>query len=461
MAQRTSTSPDGPRGERRVNISSSTSRLSDFAARLNTDRAFRAVLWLFAAVLLVFAAIPVANALLDESIKDYELWHDTGRRVLNGDAIYPERNQKFPFMYPPPCALFLAPVSLLGKTGVVVALVLVNAAAWLASILLAVRLATGEWKRQHLLVYAIPSLVIVVYAWSNFHLGQPSLVLLALMLGSFVALQARRGVIAGGLIALAAAIKAFPFIIIVYLLYRRSWVAVASLLLTLGFLLLVLPAPFRGFEQARDDLQRWTEGMLLKYDDTGIAQRPGRSNSWKNQSIFGVANRLLRHVDYDEQFAAHTPLYANVADLSFSTVNRIIVGSGLLLGLVYVAVMPRRSRRTGETDALEFALLVLLILLFTPLAFGYLFACLLFPMTVIVRRLLQEPRSALLVPTLVAVALLTLTIPLQRTAQAYGNTFFATLILFGALAYELWSVKHRSRSLMRSASSARQEPCWR
>ena len=425
-------------------IRNGSTSLSAFADRVNTDAAFRAVVWLFGAVLLVFAAIPVANALLGESIKDYELWHDTGRKILNGEALYPTRNQKFPFMYPPTCAVFLTPVSLLGPTGLVVALVVVNAAAWLASILLAVRLATGEWKRQHLLVYVIPSLVIAVYAWSNFHLGQPSLVLLALMLGAFVALQARRGVLAGALVAVAAAIKAFPFIIIVYLLYRRYWAATASLLVTLAFLLILLPAPFRGFEQARNDLQLWTEGMLLKYDDAGVAQRPGRSNSWKNQSIFGVANRLLRHVDYDEQFAVHTPLYANVADLSFSVVNRIIAGVALFFGLAYIAVLPRRARRTRETDAMEFALLVLLILIFTPLAFGYLFACLLFPLTVIVRRLLTSWSPALLVPTLTAVALLALTIPLQRLAQANGNTMFATMILFAALVLELWKTKRQS-----------------
>lgn len=404
-------------------------------------RGFRAALGLFIAVLLVFAAIPIANALLGESIKDYELWHDTGQRVLHGEQIYPKRNQKFPFMYPPTAAVLLAPVSMLGKTGVVVALVLLNAAAWTASILLAVRLATGKWLRQPLLLYVIPSLVIIVFAWSNFHLGQPSLLLLALMLGSFLALQKKRQVLGGALIALAAAIKAFPFILIVYLVYRRYWIATASLLVTLAFLLIVLPAPFRGFEQARIDLQKWTQGMLLKYDDEGLAQRPGRSNSWKNQSVFGVTNRLLRHVDADEQFAKHTPVYANFTDLSFSTVNRMIVALGLLLGVVFIVVIPGRGRRTVETDRMEFALLILLLLLFTPLAFGYLFACLLFPFTVLVQKIMARPHRLLLVSGALAAFLLALSIPLQRTAQTYGNYFFATLILFVALAFELWREK--------------------
>ena len=420
-----------------------TSRTARFVRWLNSERGFRILLAVFATALVVYAGIPVANALLDESIKDYELWHDTGRRVLNGEQIYPEITKKFPFMYPPPCALFLAPVSLLGETGVVVAGGIVNAIAWLASILLAVRLATGGAQHRHVLVYLLPSVVISVYAWSNFHLGQPSLVLLALMLGAFVALQTKRGVLAGALIALAAAIKAFPVIAIVYLVYRRYWVAAASLIASIVFLFILLPIPVRGFEQARSDLQRWTAGMLFKYDDSGMAQRPRRSNSWKNQSIWGVANRLLRHVDADDQHAEHIPLYVNVADISFATVNKLILATALALGLVYIAVMPRRSATTPESFAIETALLLLLILLFTPLVFGYLFAWLLYPFAVIVDRVMRQPSRSLLICTGAAVALLALTIPFQRIAQAYGNSFFAALLLFTGLALELWRIKRR------------------
>lgn len=411
--------------------------------RWNHEKAFRVLLWLFATALLVFAVIPVANALLGESIKDYELWHDTGQKILHGEQIYPVRMQKFPFMYPPTAALLLAPISSLGKIGLIVVLVLVNAAAWIASIILAVRLATGESRRAHLLVYLIPSLIVSVYIWSNFHLGQPSLLLLALLLGAFLALERKRQWLAGALIALAAAIKAFPVIAIVYLLYRRYWIAAASLFLSLLFLLIALPAPFRGFTQTRADLQRWTEGMLLKYDDKGLAQRPGRSNSWKNQSIFGVANRLLRHVDADEQYAPHQPRYANLTNLKFSTVNRIILGFAFLLGLIYLGVMPRRDHRTAETNALEFAIFILLMLVVTPLAFGYLFACLLYPITVAVYRLLQRPSRRLFVCSLVAVLLLALSIPWRRQAQTYGNTLAATVVLFLGLTSELWITKRR------------------
>ncbi len=428
-------------------------------------------------MLLVLVVVPIWHSVRGHSTKDYWVWFQTGQTVLQGGEIYPNRWHKFPFMYPPSCALFLAPVSALGQTGLVVVLALSNAAAWICSIVFSVRLATGGWRRAHPVVYLVPSLILGAHVWGNFLLGQPSLVLLALMLGAFISLQRKFQALAGGLVAVAAAIKAFPVIAIVYLAYRRYWMAVASLVLTLAFLLIVLPIPFRGYAQAKQDLERWSSGMLFKYDETGVGQRLGRSNSWKNQSIWGVANRLLRHVEYDHKYEPHEPVYANVADLGFDTVNRIILLAALALGLVFIAAMPPSARvfcsrrpvggvsgalraetpashreaateevwqcRTPDTDAIEFALLLLLMLVFTPLSFGYLFAWLLYPFTVVVQRVVAGATKSgpLIACSACAVALLALSIPFRVMAQTYGNALFATLLLFAGLSIELWRVK--------------------
>jgi Glycosyltransferase family 87 len=429
--------PEAAVGGKRPAANSETSQLSS---------PFRILLWVFGFVLLVFVTVPIWHSVQGHSTKDYWVWYQTGQTVLQGGEIYPDRWHKFPFMYPPACALFLAPISALGLTGLVVALALVNAAAWICSIVFSVRLAQGRSGPAHLLVYLIPGLVMGAHVWGNFLLGQPSLVLLALMLGAFLCLQRKREWAAGGLIAVATAIKAFPLIAIVYLIYRRYWTATASLLLALAFLLIVLPLPFRGLSQATQDLKRWSAGMLFKYDETGVGQRLGRSNSWKNQSIWGVANRLLRHVEYDDKYEPHQPVYANVADLDFKTVNRIIVACALALGLAFVTVMPRAAGRTPETDAIEFALLLLLMLVFTPLSFGYLFAWLLYPLTVVAQRILDGVGShaALSACAGSALALLALSIPFRVTAQTYGNALFATLLLFAGLSVELWRIKRGS-----------------
>jgi hypothetical protein len=106
------------------------------------------------------------------------------------------------------------------------------------------------------------------------------------------------------------------------------------------------------------------------------------------------------------------------------------------------------GRRTLETDAIEFALLLLLILVFTPLSFGYLFAWLLYPLTVVVQRLVNGSGSRAVLAGFsgAAVILLALSIPLRVIAQTYGNALFATLLLFAGLAVELWRLKRAAVS---------------
>ena len=411
--------------------------------RLNRAHGLHTLLLIFIVVATVFSTLPLLHYFRGGHLFDYKLWYDTGRQMLAGQEIFSVRSGKYDFMYPLPCALFLGGASLLGQGGLIFLLVAINSVAWFYSAKLSAILATGHQRTTNLWVYVVPSLLVIVYIWSTYHLGQPNLVLLALMLGAFVALRAEREIIAGGLIAIAAAIKAFPVIAIVYLLYRRCWTAAASLVVALLLLLLILPAPFRGFERAWRDLEKWSAGML-KYSEVGVAQRPKRSYTWKNQSLIGVSNRLLRRVDADAASASDTPVYVNFADLKFSAVNAIVIGIALALGSVFVAVMPQRGMRTAENDAIEFALLLLLMLMITPLSFGYFFCWLMLPFTVATQQVLAGKGSAILWWGLPALALLALGLIFPRGAQLYGNTFLATLLLFIGFSIGLLRLKQQA-----------------
>ena len=182
---------------------------------------------------------------------------------------------------------------------------------------------------------------------------------------------------------------------------------------------------------------------MLKYSEFGVAQRPKRSYTWKNQSLVGVSNRLLRRVDADAVSPPDQPVYVNLANLKFSAVNAIVVGIALTLGIVFIAVIPQRGMRTPGSDAIEFALLLLLILMITPLSFGYFFCWLMLPFAIATQQVLAGKGSAILRWGLPALALLALGILFPRSAQLYGNTFFATLLLFIGLSIELLRFKQQ------------------
>ena len=422
--------------------SQAVARSWDFNDRFKSRLRIRALLTLFIAAATVFSVLPLLHYFRGGHLFDYKLWYDTGKQVLAGDEIYFFRSGKYDFMYPLPCALFLACASLLGQGGLIFLLVAINSVAWFCSAKLTATLATRDQRTTNLWAYVVPSLLVIVYIWSTYHLGQPNLVLLALMLGAFVALRAEREIIAGPLIAIAAAIKAFPVIAIVYLLYRRYWTAAAGLVVALVFLLLILPASLRGFERAWRDLEKWSAGML-KYSEVGVAQRPKRSYTWKNQSLVGVCNRLLRRVDADAASAPDQPVYVNFANLSFPVVNVVVAGIALALGIIFIAVMPPRGMRTPESEAIEFALLLLLMLMITPLSFGYFFCWLMLPFAVAAQQELAGKGSAILWWGLPALALLAVGLIFPRGAQLYGNTFFATLLLFIGLSIELCRFKQQ------------------
>lgn len=342
--------------------------------------------------------------------KDYPLWYATGRAFLAGDDYYPPAaGTVFPFMYPPFAGLLLGLLSTLGAGGMLVALVLLNVACVAVAVELSVRLATGTgdvplWLR------VVPAAIVLFSINDMFLLGQPNLGLLCLILGGLMLARSGRGIAGGGLLAAATAIKAFPAVVIVYLIWRRYWTAAAAMVAFTALFLVPLPATVRGWDRSVTELKRWADGMLFKQGESGFGQRPEQSLGWRNQSLFGVTHRLLRPVNAyaDEMIApkekyapalklppedaakvAALPdppqreLYVNVVDVGYrGALVGIVVAAGLL-GLGFVAVMPARGRRTRATDALEFAVLTMLVTVCTPYAYTYYFVWLLFPLTLL------------------------------------------------------------------------------
>jgi hypothetical protein len=412
-------------------------------ARLNQKyRSYSKVLIIFFVITTAVLVFLPINNYFRESTKDYAKWFWVGQIVLEGGDIYTTgEDGRFRFMYPPTAALLFAMPSYLGELPLIVILVLLYSAAWIASLLLSLFLATGTAWRDHPLLYLVPGICCLPYVAENFLLGQPNLLLLALMLGAFACLRAGSEWTAGALVAFASAIKAFPVLAIGYLIYRRHWKAALSTLVFLFLFLVVLPSPFRGIGQNFDDLKTWARGML-HHDAEAIGQREQRAYSWSNHSLIAVAHRLLRPVNAHRK--RDQTLFVNVADIDFKYVTLVIVLTGLGLCLFYILCMPPQSERTHSSDALEHALLLLLVLIFTPLSFTYFFVWLLYPLVVALHLVLKAPpgspqRIGKWVWFWACIILLSLTLPVTpfRPLQAAGSTVLACLLLIGGIGWKL------------------------
>jgi hypothetical protein len=289
-----------------------------------------------------------------------------------------------------------------------------------------------------------------------FDLGQPNLILLAVMLFGFWLLQQKRPWAAGCMFALATAIKVFPVAVFPYLVWRRRWSCLASMTLLLVAFLFVVPAPVRGFQHNVSELQTWFRGMVGSSSEQGFGQRAEQNWSWINQSLIAVTHRLTRPINYNQDDPAKPPAYMNFVDLDFKTANWVVLAISAVIGLGYVAVMPAPSRTTPRSTAEELGILFCLMTLASPLARQYYFIWLFFPITILMHRAAYDPRLAFRADTwaglVIAGLLMCLSLPVfPRELQAYGNNLAATCVIAGVLA---WHIMHPPPEAAASSPSA-------
>jgi hypothetical protein len=297
----------------------------------------------------------------------------------------------------------------------------------------------------------------ISFTFDMFDLGQPNLVLLALMLLGFWFLQHGRSWSSGSLFALATAIKVFPVAVLPYLVWRRQWASAASMAICLFVFLIVIPTPVRGFQHNLSELKTWYQGMVGSSSEAGFGQRDDQNWSWMNQSLISLTHRLTRPVDYNQDNPNNAPAYMNLLDLDFKTANWVVVGVSLMIGLGFIAVMPPTPRRTPRSDAEELGILFCLMTVASPLARQYYFIWLFFPLTVLLHRAACDPRAAARRATWIVLALsgflVCLSLPIfPHELQAFGNNFLATVLMAGTLA---WYLLHPAEDKDGSLSASR------
>jgi len=378
--------------------------------------------------------------------KDYPLWFWAGQQVLHGKDLYPsDPNAYFGFIYPPLSAVLLAIPSYFGKIPLYACLSALNVVAWWMTAQFSNAM-TGSGKVPGPWLFALPSFVTITFLFDMFDLGQPNLILLAMMLFGFWLLQHRRPWMAGSMFALATAIKVFPVAVFPYLVWRRQWAAVAGMVVFLGIFLFVVPAPVRGFQHNVSELKTWFQGMVGSSSEQGFGQRGEQNWSWVNQSIIAVTHRLTRPVNYNQDNPARQPAYMNLLDLDFKTANWVVLAISLAIGLGFIAVMPGHARITPRSNAEELGILFCLMTVASPLARQYYFMWLFFPMTVLIHRAAFDPRPAVRIGTWATLAvaglLMCLSVPVfPNDLQAWGNNLAATAVMAAGL---VWHILHPS-----------------
>jgi hypothetical protein len=411
-------------------------QLRRFSMAAGESTTARVLVVLLALVSCFLVAWPLAPQLFGRGKgMDYPLWFSVGRRMLEGAPVYLTTfDGQFDFLYTPFAALLLALPSYFGKTALVATLVCTTLASWWASIWLSNRLA-GTGGETALWLKALPVVITLPFVYDQFHLGQPNLFLLALMLTGFFLLRLGRPWWAGFPIALAASIKAFPVLVLPYLLWRRQWGTAISMVVFMLLFLVVLPGLVRGFDRNAREIGQWVHGMLLSGDDRQFSQR-GDTFGWKNQSLYAVEHRLLRSIDAEAPgYRSASPIYVNLLDLKQRTVDAVFVATSIVIGLLFMFTIPPKGRPSASSEGAEIAIVLLLVVIASPVARSYYFVWLLLPYTVLCHRIATEPncRRAIAIAIALGVSVLLLAVGINviqpRYPQAAGNFLWATMVV--------------------------------
>jgi alpha-1,2-mannosyltransferase len=300
------------------------------------------------------------------------LYPQAGSCVLQGAPLH--QCSEF-FSYPPVFAFLMAPFALMPMGMRVVVWYVISVAATVGcfaiSEKLVLRLLPGDWSEKDLAWLRIATVilslkfVLAVFEWQAYDTLAYFFVLAGLW-----GIVARRALIGGSVLALAAAIKATPLVFLPYLAVKRRFLAAA--IFTAVFLMLWwLPDAYAALKTMHPHyLEVWLRqiagpALALKQDAGEPFWAAWMGANLLNHSFNGMVARLI--VDTSAVVHFNAILY------TLSAVYIAIIGLLLL-----------RSARRDDFVAVDGSILVISMLMLSPMTSRYHYILLILPyMTVI------------------------------------------------------------------------------
>ena len=282
--------------------------------------------------------------------RDFEVFYKAGERAAAGENLYrPFEDGFYHYKYSPAAALLFIPLSLLPLdiAGVVyrVALIFVI----LLGLYLAMRLsdtgfpggkrltAAGDARVANRTVL-LSGLVLSLLFYSELTLGQVNQpVIVAGLAAALLIASNRRPWLTAALLASSVFIKPYLLIFLPYLLLRRRWRELGGFFVFSGVLLL-LPALFYGGGFVHQ-YRRWLDALLQQVDGGQGLLESG------NHTIYGYVARV-------------TPLRWLLDGHWVTPAYKVVL---LLLLTLAVLWLLRRGSGFGNREALDFAVLMLLV----------------------------------------------------------------------------------------------------
>jgi Glycosyltransferase family 87 len=294
---------------------------------------------LLVACALVAAALAAYPLRVSRNMRDSEVPWTAARRAAGAEALYRAEDGHYQFKYLPAFAVLTIPLGFVPLPAAKVLWFFSAVAVLYVLIVLSIRLLPEQRKRTGVLV-GIAILVMGKFYARELDLGQVNLPFTVAAIGAFLAMKARREILAAALLVLTIAIKPYGVLLLPVLLARRQKATIVATAIGV-WLLLLLPVPLYG-----------------------LAGTVGLHQSWWQTVTETTAPNLLTPDN-----VSLASMYAKWLGMGGLSMKLATASSFALLGWVVIVFFRRQS--VSFPEGLEGSLLLLLIPLLSPQGWDY------------------------------------------------------------------------------------------
>ncbi len=310
---------------------------------------------------------------------DFTAYLAGGRAVRDGTDIYKAHNQRdWAYVYLPPLAILMAPLTLLPVPAAVLLWFMICVAALGVGIRWCRKLTgagSGPLESARALLPVILALPFIVDGLMR---GQASVLVAVAVFGLFYFDSLDQPTRAAGCLAIAALLKVFPLALLPYFMWRRQWRFCGFSVFFMFLGAVVLPACVLGWQATFDYLIEWVQvvGQPAFVPGSKAAYFPQllQPQGLHNQSLYAVLTRI------SEVAAPASVHYVRVLSDSLS-----------IVAFMLICAVDRRAARTNRVFVQS--ALVVWLLVAAPVTELHYYILLVLPLFGIVYRTRQAARS--------------------------------------------------------------------
>jgi glycosyl transferase family 87 len=293
----------------------------------------------FGFLTLALLAVVVYTVRVRHEMVDFHTWRQAAVRALHAEPLYRPEDGHYQFKYFPFYALMMAPFGAMDENIGKVLWFAISIGLLAALLRWSVDALPDRRRSRQLLMWITVVLMAKFYA-HELVLGQPNLLLGALLLATLLAVQRDRPVAAGLLLGLAVFVKPYALILLPWLIITERWRAPAAAVAVVATGLW-FPSMVYGWNGNLDLLRAW----LRTVTDSTAPNLLGNDN-----------------VSIAAMWAKWLGPGPRATGLAWLTILAIIV---------LVIVVWRRRQKVSAPEYLECALLMLLVPLISPQGWDY------------------------------------------------------------------------------------------